>query len=237
MLIIGQGSTRCCRPDALLARHAVALAKRGRFAEVRAATLAGTPNPQEALASIRSRNIVIVPVLMCDGFLYREALPAALDHARRTRPKGHPFYLCRPLGLHPKVADLLTYRAIEALDPAVLTPAATTLLLIGHGSTRDSASETAVARQAARIQTASIFRSVMTAFIAQPPYLRDVLAAAPRPLIGMALFTARGNHVIEDIEKPFDEKDDGRILFGGTLGEDDQIVAIIEAMAAEELVR
>lgn len=236
MLLIGQGSKRSSWPDKLLGRHAASLSSRGRFAEVKAATLVGTPSPREALARIRSRDIVIVPMLMCDGVFCRKALPAALGLGDRTRPDGHILHLCRPIGLHPMVADLVVHRATRALKDHALSPAATTLLLIGHGSTHDPASEIAVALQAERIRASSNFRGVMAAFIDQPPFLRNVLASVHQPLIGVALFSARGNHVVEDIEKQFSRKKNSKIIFLGALGEDDDVVNIIEVIATEQFV-
>lgn len=235
VLLVGQGSTRCSRPDDLVARHAAALNRRGRFAEVGAATIAGRPNPREALARMRSREIVVVPFLMCDGTLYHEALPPALAGA--GEPDGRRINLCRPLGLHPLVADLVLQRAVQGLRDHELAAAATALVLIGHGSSRDPASAAALALQAERLRTASTFHSVEMAFIGQPPFLQDVLASAHHPLMAIALFAARGNHVVEDIEKLFvrSARRDRIASFLGTLGEDDQIVAIIEQMATEKL--
>jgi sirohydrochlorin ferrochelatase len=133
------------------------------------------------------------------------------------------------------VADLVVHRATRALKDHALSPAATTLMLIGHGSTQDPASEIAVALQADRIRASSNFHSVMTAFIDQPPFLRDVLASAHQPLIGVALFGARGNHVVEDIEKQFSRKKDSGIILLGALGEDKDLVNVIEIMVAEQL--
>jgi sirohydrochlorin cobaltochelatase len=200
------------------------------------ATLAGTPSPREALARLRSRDIVIVPMLMCDGVFCRDALPAALGLADRTRPDGHILHLCRPIGLHLMVADLVMHRPTRVLKDHVLSPEATTLLLIGHGSTHDPASERAVALQAERIRASSNFRSVMTAFIDQRPFLRDVLASVHQPLIGVALFSARGNHVVEDIEKQFRKKKYNKIILLGALGEDKALINIIEIMATEQFL-
>lgn len=235
MLLIGQGSTRSSRPDELLSRHAATLEGRGRFAEVGAAVLAGGPSLREALARIRARRVIIVPVFMCDGVLCREALPAALRAAGECRPDGHAFYMCPPVGMHPAIADLIVDRAEAALMKHALTPTAATLLVIGHGSTRDPASESAVALQTERIRATSKFHGVTTAFISQPPLLEDVLAGIKDPAIGVALFSARGNHVVEDIEKKF-TRDKGRTLvFAGAIGEDDRIVDIIDHLAGEKI--
>lgn len=213
------------------------MAERGRFAEVGAATIAGRPNPREVLARLRARDVVIVPLLMCDGVLYREALPAALGFGKGSRPDGHRFRLCRPVGLHPLVADLVLHRAMKAVGEHGLAAAATTLLLIGHGSSRDCASAAALALQAERVRGASIFRRVEMAFIGQPPLLQDVLANSHYPLMGIALFAARGNHVVEDIEKLFrlNAGRNGSAWFLGAVGEDEQLVPIIERMASEDL--
>ena len=235
VLLVGQGSTRSSRPDELLDRHAAALAERGRFAEVGAATIAGRPTPREALARIRSRDVVIVPLLMCDGVLYREALPPALKEEAGS--ETHHLRLCRPLGVHPLVADLVLRRAMQAISERGLTAAATTLLLIGHGSSRDPASEATLALQAERVRRASIFGSVEMAFIGQPPFLADVLANGQDSLIGIALFAARGNHVVEDIEKLFvvNASKNKSAWFLGAVGEDQQLVPIIERIASEAL--
>lgn len=48
-------------------RAAAALRARRRFAEVRTAVLHGAPGPRDALAGLKAREVILAPLLMCDG--------------------------------------------------------------------------------------------------------------------------------------------------------------------------
>jgi sirohydrochlorin cobaltochelatase len=241
VLLVGHGSTRSPHPDQLLQRHAAALRADDTFADVRATTLADPEGLQATLAGIRCREVFVVPMLMCDGLLYTEVLPDALGLGAGGAPAGtgyrdaygHRIHLCPPIGLDPRVAALVVDRVRAGLRRAGVREAEATLVLIGHGSSRNQASERAVALQAARIRRQAAFARIEPAFLAQAPSLADVLRTLPRPLAGFALFTARGNHVIEDVETVFAAHAAPDVQFCGTLGEDDGMRALILAMLSD----
>lgn len=234
VLLIGHGSTRSTRPEALLNRLAVALVAEGRVTEAAAAMLRGGPSPRERLDAMRERRVTVVPMLMCDGLLFREAIPRALGltNGGPQEVGEHIVHLCAPIGLHPMVADLIVRRVGRTLDEAGASPNDVTLLLIAHGSTRDGASAAALARQAERVRGRSSWRTVETAFIGQAPHLVDALAALPPPIYGVALFTARGNHVIEDIERHFQSCSANEAHFLGAVGEEQDMIDVIAHVVA-----
>lgn len=237
VLLVGHGSTKSTRPDELLQGHAAALRAERRFADVRAATLADTAGLQATLAGIRSGDVFVVPMMMCDGLLYRDVLPEALGLGADGDPDhdayGHRIHLCPPIGLDPRVAALVVERVRAALRRAGMREDDASLVLIGHGSTRNPASARAVALQAARIGRLASFARIAPAFLAQEPTLAKALATLPRPLAGFALFTARGNHVTEDIEGAFAEHAGPDVLYCGALGEDDAMRSLIRRMLAQ----
>lgn len=234
VLLVGHGSTKSPRPDQLLQGHAAALRASGRFADVRAATLADAAGLRDTLAAIRCRDVFVVPMLMCDGLLYSEVLPDALGLGAGGDPNadahGHRIHLCPPIGLDRRVAALVVDRVRADLRAAGMRETDATLVLIAHGSTRNRASQRTLALQAARIGRLARFARIVPAFLAQEPSLAEALATLPRPLAGFALFTARGNHVTFDIETVFARHAAPDVVYCGALGEDEAVRDIITRM-------
>jgi sirohydrochlorin ferrochelatase len=235
VLLIGQGSTKSPRPNETLSQIAVRLVTEGRAAEATSATLLGGPSPPQRLAVLRSRQVFVVPMLMCDGLLCREVIPQMLGLTKgQSRIGDRIVHLCPPIGMHPMIADLIADHATRALADSGLNPADVTLLLIGHGSTRHRESANATELQAERVRLWSSWGRVETAFIGQPPYLSDALKTLPGPLIGIALFAARGNHVVADIEKQFQKYGTTDVRLLGAIGEHPDITNVIARMIEDQ---
>jgi sirohydrochlorin cobaltochelatase len=169
------------------------------FAEVRAAALHGVPGPEEALAGLKVREVIIAPLLMCGGHCARVVLPRAFGLAGpATLRFGRRFTLCPPLGLVPGLTRLILTRAEAAACSHGLVPEAATLLLVGHGSPKDPASRRTALWHAARARAAAVFGSVRVGFLDERPFLEDSLQDLSGPAIAVGLFAADGLHAGRD---------------------------------------
>jgi sirohydrochlorin cobaltochelatase len=197
---VGHGSSEAGGADPSLLAHAAALQARRLFAEVRVAVLYGTPGPWDALAGLKARELILAPLLMCDGHCARDVLPRAFGLAGPVTLRfGRRFTLCPPLGLQPGLSRLMISRA-GALARHNRVPAEqATLLLIGHGSPRDPASRRAVLWHAAAARAAAAFGSVRVAFLDEPPYLEEALRRLHGPAVAVGLFAGEGRHAGRDV--------------------------------------
>lgn len=233
LILAGHGSTRGGGDNPALQAHADTLRACGQFTAVHAAALYGTPSPREALAAAAAsgaRQITIAPLFMCDGQFTRSILPRAFGLDGRHHPTGPRVRVCEPLGLRPELTALLLRRASEMAARAGWTTEATELLLIGHGSTRDPASQRAVDRHAAR--AAGIFQSVRTSFLDQAPHLSDVLRARTQPAIAVGLFAAGDLHAGTDIPRLIAAHDGPPIHCVEAIGADPAIPDLVMAQVA-----
>jgi sirohydrochlorin ferrochelatase len=205
------------------AAHAAAIARLGLFAEVRACAHKGRPGLIDTLAAVRGSSVYLLPLLMAEGFTLR----AILARLEAADTRGAHLRVCPPLGTHPGLSALLAREAEAAAARAGWDPAATALLITGHGTTRHALSSASTREHAAAIAAQGLFAEVAIAFLDQPPTIAETVTrlAAPR-CIAVGLFVDRGEHGEEDI--PALLAATGReALYTGPVGCDPAIVDLI----------
>jgi sirohydrochlorin cobaltochelatase len=228
LILVGHGSVRCPGPGQQLERHALSLARRGLFAEVRTATLHGVCPPDEALRSVESERVYVMPMFMCNGQYSRDRVPEAFGlSGTAARPNGRTVHLCPPIGLDPGLAALIARRATERLAGRGISAGDASLLLIGHGSPTESASRQATEAQALRIRRTGAFGRVDTAYLEEPPALAEVLGTLSGPVAAVALLATQGPHAREDIGRLIADDGIADIAYIGAIGGDEAISEVI----------
>ncbi len=192
LLLIGHGSARHPAAFATLARHAAALAQRLPFLDVGSAVLTGGPKPREVLAGLAGRRVLVLPFFMSGGYFATRAVPDRLAGDDRVR-------MAQALGESPRVTPFLDGLGQALAVAAGWRPAATDLLLVGHGSASDPRSRQVTERHAAGIGRA--FASVRPLFLEEPPYLMEVVRSLDRPAVCLGFFAAAGAHAAEDVPR------------------------------------
>ena len=116
------------------AEHAAAIRRLGRFAEVRACCLKGTPELVATVEALEGRDrIVLAPLLMAEGYTLR-TMHRRLDQigaSARAR-----LSVAAPLGSHRRLAWMVAGRARDACASRRWRPGETGLLMVGHGTRR-----------------------------------------------------------------------------------------------------
>jgi sirohydrochlorin cobaltochelatase len=237
-----EGSSRPTR------RHADALRQRGLFAEVVAAFWKEGPPLGAVLAGVRWPEVYIVPNFISEGYFTRTVLPREFGlEGAVTERGGQRFYYCKPVGSHPSMASALRHRALAALG-ADADPSGTCLLILGHGTGRDTNSATAIRRQVEAVGALGIFGEVRAAFLDQEPAIvrwRDLTAR--RDVVAVPFFISNGQHCLKDIpaalglrgpaDPPLDEAaafapgprtlDDRRLWYTPAIGTEPHIADVI----------
>lgn len=212
LLLLAHGS-RANDGSAAPARwHAARLRERGLFAAVRECFWQQEPWWAEVLAASRTPRVVVVPLFIGEGYFVDDVIPRALglksegavEYARVQGRGASVLIYTRPAGTHPGMTEVLLARAREVVTrhpfPRAPRPEELTLVVVGHGTGRTSASRSAVTRQVELIRARGEYAEVHGAFMEDDPRIGDVVAAARyRQVVVVPYFISDGLHVVEDI--------------------------------------
>ena len=211
----------------VLDRHAAEIRARGLFADIRVCSLYGTPELGAVLDRIASPEVRVVPWLMCAGFTM-DRLKAVIG----AHPAADRVVLAEPVGAKPAIADLAAENAEEACRQRAWRPADTGLLLIGHGSGRNTDSAQTTRRHAARIAATGRFAAVATGFLDEPPSPAEALAGLNSPYcVAVGLFAERSLHGEDDVPRLLGAG--AHIHYAGPIGTAPDLADIIVAQAHE----
>lgn len=218
--------------------HADRLRETGLFDRVEAGFLTGGRPVEDALADIAAEQIFIVPLFMSDGFFVRDRIPERLSlDAETTERGGRTMHYLPPPALDDRFGDLLVERCAaiaRSCDAGALD-----VLVVGHGTVRDPASERLTRRHAERLTG---YRSVSPVFLEQEPQFIDALARLDGDILVAGLFAANGYHADSDVRAALglgpseDSRTDGDgrwIGYTGAVGADAGMTDIILAQVAE----
>ena len=186
--------------------------------EIRVGCLRGVPTIEDATRSLQPDDM-IVPLLMARGFIHAaigSRIPAHL----------HPC-MTPPLGEHPGLPQFVRARAI-ALSPA---PGRSTLLLIGHGTTKHQGADKIVLAHA-RLAENWGFARVRTAFLDAPPFLPDVVSEICDETVAIGYFMDPGPHGVDDVRDALAPLGVGA-TYSGPLGTEPDIRSIIAGLVAQ----
>ena len=205
------------------ADHAERIAARGLFAEVHAGALKGEPGLVETVRAVSAPEIVLAPLLMAEGYTLR-AMRRRLD---RGLPRAARLTVCRPIGVHPGLGEMIRTKALALCAAKSWRPAETTLLIVGHGTERHPDSGTSTRWHAAQIAARGTFAEVAVAFLDQPPYVPEALdSLTSARCIAVGLFVDAGEHGEEDIPALLAPAGD-RAVYAGPLGPDPLVTGLI----------
>lgn len=199
LVIAGHGSTQ--NPDSCLPTlaHAETIRRRGIFAEVATCFWMQQPSFRDALDLVKSRVIYVVPNFISEGYFTRTVIPREMGlDGRQTVRNGRTINYCEPAGKHPHMTELLM-REARSVAPDV-APEATSLIIVGHGTGRDSNSAEAARFQAARISAAGSYGEVVAAYMEEPPLIAewDKLTTQANVVV-VPFFISDGLHSYQDI--------------------------------------
>ncbi len=199
LLIVGHGST--VNPDSSdpTHAHADAIRARGLFGEVVCAFWKEEPSLREVPRMIESREIFVVPNFISEGYFTRKIIPRELELTGPvTEREGRVWRYCPPVGSHPRMTEALLRRARD-IAPGV-PPAETSLLIIGHGTSLNDNSATAVKEQVTRIAAMNLYAEVLAGFMEEEPFCSDwTRLASQRSVVAVPFFVSDGLHSYQDI--------------------------------------
>lgn len=196
LLIVAHGDSGGACANRLANALAAKLRRTGRFCSVDVGYLrAGRPFEQVA-AGIAADCLRVLPLLMSDGYYARQAIPQRLGLGEQERRR---IIVEPPLGLHPRLPDLVVDESARTLTAAGFDPAGARLLLVAHGSEKSPASADATRWLRKEVAAQRRFAAVEMAFLEEAPLLPDQLARLEPPMCVFGLFIGEGMHGGEDL--------------------------------------
>ena len=245
LLLVGHGSSRVKTSRQATARLAEAIRQRSLFAEVQECFW--REPPFLSLDLVTASTVFVVPNFSGEGLFTGQLIPQKLGLTGAcTGRSGRRIIYARPVGAHPALAAMLKSRAEGLCAAQDVSPAATALLVVGHGSSRPEGSSVTPERVAATIRDTGHFAEVATAFIEQAPRVADWrrLIAAPNVVVA-PLLISEGMHARNDLPPLFGLAaatsggpsliDGRRVWLMGGIGQDAQVIEMIldQVRAAE----
>ncbi|MCX7869041.1 MAG: hypothetical protein N2322_03725 [Terrimicrobiaceae bacterium] len=199
LVIAGHGST--LNPDSSepTLRHAAAIRRSGRFAEVACCFWKEQPAFHDALSLVEAATVVVVPNFISEGYFTQTVIPREIGlEGAVTRRNGRTIFYAEPVGSHPLMTDALLKRAAE-VAPGV-PPSEATLLIVGHGTGLNDNSARAAKERVRAIREMGLFAQVEAAYMEEPPLIAEWdKIATQHHVVAVPFFIADGLHSYQDI--------------------------------------
>lgn len=211
----------------IAAEHATAMRRLGEFDEIAVACLRGDPGFRTALRSLRSSEVIVLPLLMAKGYSYE----ALLQDQLRASSARCRVTLCPPLGVASALSVIASEMAIETCRQRGWSADEVTVLVVGHGTRQSIQSRTSAISLADQVRRRIIFGDVAVAFLEDQPQVADVLAeTAGRRCVVIGFFADRGMHGETDLALLTSQRN-VEFAYAGPVGADPRIGALIADMA------
>lgn len=204
LIVVGHGSHLNAESSAPVYQHAERIRALGVFDEVRECFWKEEPSMREVFDLVEADTVYVVPLFVSEGYFTEEVIPRELG-LRGTAPSvtqigGRTIHYCGPIGTHPWMTRMILRRAEETAGLSDEQAGEAGLLIVGHGTERNSNSAEVIYRVTEEARATGLFGDVRTGFLDQPPQVDEVLEAVPqRTVVLVPFFVAEGWHTQETI--------------------------------------
>jgi len=199
LIIVGHGSTLNPDSSAPTFDHAEVILQQGFFKEIHCAFWKEEPSLRQVLHMVDSDDVYIVTNFISEGYFTRTVIPRELElDGEITQRNGRTLKYCEPVGNHTRMTELLLKRAAE-VAPGV-DPAATSLLIVGHGTNLNDNSAFAAKREVERIREMGVYGEVLNTYMEEAPLVSEWDTCTSQPnVVVVPFFIADGLHSYQDI--------------------------------------
>ena len=171
-----------------------------RYGEVAVGFVRSDPSIEAAASQIKCERLRIYPLFMSDGYYVREAIPKRLGITGGVDVMGHRVSIDKPLGLHPKLPELLISAVVGTALGKGIQPKSACLLLVAHGSRQSPLSAAAAREIREKIDRSGTFLRVEVSFLEEEPLFIYALENRTLPTFVLGLFAGEGMHATGDIK-------------------------------------
>ncbi|MBW3571921.1 MAG: hypothetical protein KY467_12525 [Gemmatimonadetes bacterium] len=248
LIIIGHGSHLSAESSAPVYAHAAAIRATGAFDEVRECFWKEEPSMREVFDLVEADQVYVVPLFISEGYFTEEVIPRELGldgpAPSVTHRLGKTIRYTPPVGTHPSMPRMILRRAEESAGLTGDEARQAGLIIIGHGTERNSNSAEVIYRVSREADQAGVFGHVRTGFLDQEPEVGEVLEGMEeRRVVLVPFFVAEGWHTQETIPDDLGihrpavsavtEKDGRTIFYAAPVGTFPEIAQIVLQRARE----
>ncbi len=198
LILAAHGSRTDSATNALVRTHARRIEHTNRFDEVAVAFNHGSPTYAEVLDQITATDLTVVPMMTSHGYFAEVELPRGL--AANRRYSEVQIRQTAPVGVHPRMADLVLARLKDLAREHRLDPKHTQVLIVGHGTRNHSGSRGATEQLAANLRATNSFAGFVEAFLDDEPSIAEAYAGLDcESVIVVPFLIGMGQHAGSDI--------------------------------------
>ena len=157
------------------------------------------PAFRHVIDTVKASEIVVVPLFTAQGYFSKTVIPSEMNlDGSRTERNGRIIHYTPTLGEHPALSTIVQERIESVLAHEELCSDQVAVAIIGHGTSRNRASQNAAHKQAEALQ--HFASEVVAVFLDDEPRIAKVyeLTTAPN-IIAVPYFLATGSHVTQDV--------------------------------------
>ena len=201
LILAAHGSEASPRSNQPLHDLAAALTSTGLFDHVTPAFLMGQPLMTEVLESLPAGEAIVIPVMTSDGY-YLKKLPEKF--AENANFDQFSLSIGPVVGLHPAIATTISARLTSHLQEHQLTAADTTVVVVGHGTRRNSTSGATTFALADSLRNDHPGLEIKAAFLDQDPEIGLVAdSITTANIVVLPFLVSLGPHMTEDTPAAF----------------------------------
>ncbi|WP_435349488.1 CbiX/SirB N-terminal domain-containing protein [Haloarchaeobius sp. HRN-SO-5] len=228
LVIVAHGSHLNPESSTPTYAHADTIREADAFDEVREAFWKEEPSFRDALRTVESDEVYVVPLFISEGYFTEEVIPRELrldgwetdlwesDGTSATQATlgagdvDKTVHYCGPVGTHDSMSDVIVKRA-ETVTGDESVGDGFGLAVVGHGTERNENSAKAIEYHADRIRDRGRFDEVKALYMDEEPEVDDVTDYfESEDVVVVPLFVADGYHTQEDIPEDVGLTDDYR---------------------------
>ena len=177
-------------PEVELARLAVQVQERMTGWRIQSATMA-CPGTLDTAAKGLSRNAMVYPLFMTEGWFVHQALPERLA--------AYQLQFLPPFGTDPELPTLAALAIRREIALRGWTPEHTHIVVAAHGSRRSTQAADAVQQFTTALSSILPCPAIQAGFLDQDPPIARVATNLGRQALCLPFFARDGDHISKDI--------------------------------------
>ncbi|KZL17416.1 CbiX/SirB N-terminal domain-containing protein [Pseudovibrio sp. WM33] len=185
--------------------------------DVVSGVMKGTPPLQEVVESLPHERVLVLPLLLSNGYFCKTVLPRRLGLDSNLQQQkegawqslnrdGQYIKLLPPLGVLPFLHDMVSQSIQSTLAPnsksTLLKPELDReVLIVAHGSTVGPESRLCALQLKERLESRYGYKQLRVAFLSEEPFVEKAVLTLSEDAIVVPLFASGGLHGQDDISK------------------------------------
>ncbi len=189
LVLLGHGSSKHPSSSIPCRLHADTIRRMGMFHSVHCGFLKETPFIEECLDHVDAEKVIILPNFLAEGYYTNKVIPEKLQ----LEKQGRKFTYLKPLGLQSFIQDVIIDLTERAMGD--WRPEETTLMLLGHGSTKSATSKNTLLEHISALREKTNFAQITDLWLEESPFINEWKeSAANKQVLFIPYLIADGQH-------------------------------------------